>query len=56
MIYKKQDIALLISELLQDLEDIRETEELNRSAWSRLSPGADEYLDLAALGYTIHNV
>lgn len=50
------DIKLLIAELEDDLAALEELIAANTKARERLSAGADDDLDYATLGYTIHNI
>ena len=52
----KNDIERLRAELLYDLDQIDLLLSSNEKAMERISAGADDYLDFAALGYTIHNL
>ncbi len=52
----RADIELLISELQSDLAALSELEETNKRAQTRLEAGADDELDFAVLGYTLHNI
>ena len=52
----KQDIVLLIAELEADLLSLQELETTNQRAEKRISAGANDDLDYAALGYTLHNI
>jgi len=47
---------ILKLELGADVELLDELEEKNRQAVARVSAGAEDELDYAALGYTIHNL
>ena len=50
------DIERLRAELKSDAERIELLYSSNRKAEERIQAGADDYLDYAALGYTIHNL
>ena len=50
------DIERLRAELKSDAEQIELLYSSNRKAEERIQAGADDYLDYAALGYTIHNL
>lgn len=54
MIRTKSDFARLEAELGADIEDLGRCLEKNRRAMQRVDHGADDDLDYAALGYTIH--
>lgn len=53
---EETDRALLIAELEGDLEALPELLEINSKSMERISAGATEELDYAALGYTLHNL
>lgn len=53
---EEADRALLIAELEGDLEALPELLEINSKSMERISAGATEELDYAALGYTLHNL
>ena len=46
----------IISELEGDLNELGRVEELNTRAWERIQAGANDPLDWAALGYTLHSM
>lgn len=50
------DFQRLSAELQSDLSDLQVVAAENIRAWERIGHGADDPLDWAALGYTIHNV
>lgn len=50
------DILLLVSELDADLQALDELRPVNQRAAERITAGARDELDYAALGYTIHNL
>ena len=50
------DIARLKAELKYDLKEIETIVATNKKGIERIKNGADDYLDYAALGYTIHNI
>ena len=50
------DVQGLIAELRNDLSQIGQLSDTNNRAAERIAAGADDYLDYAALGYTIHNI
>jgi len=50
------DFQRLGAELQADLNDLQAVAAENTRAWERIGHGADDPLDWAALGYTIHNV
>jgi len=52
----RDDFERLIAELQSDVRDLRVVLGENSRAWKRIEHGADDRLDWAALGYTIHNV
>ncbi|MEX2445274.1 MAG: hypothetical protein WD492_16875 [Alkalispirochaeta sp.] len=52
----RDDFERLIAELQSDVRDLRVVLGENSRAWERIEHGADDRLDWAALGYTIHNV
>lgn len=52
----REDFERLIAELQSDIRDLRIVFRENVRAWQRIEAGADDRLDWAALGYTIHNV
>ncbi len=52
----KEELLRLVSELEQDMELLTELEKQNIRAVGRIRAGADDALDYAALGYTIHNL
>lgn len=52
----RSDFERLIAELQSDVRDLRNVAAENTRAWERIEHGADDQLDWAALGYTIHNV
>lgn len=52
----RDDFERLIAELQSDVRDLRVVVDENSRAWERIEQGADDRLDWAALGYTIHNV
>lgn len=51
----RDDFERLIAELRSDAEDLHVVVAENARAWERIDGGADDPLDWAALGYTIHN-
>ena len=51
-----RDFALLIAELGKDMLHLETLTRENGRAWNRIVQGADDSLDYAALGYTIHNI
>jgi len=53
---RKEDIELLRAELNSDSEQIENLYLTNRKAEERINASAVDYLDYAALGYTIHNL
>ncbi len=50
------DIRLLSAELEADIAALQELQESNHRAFLRIQAGAEEDLDYAALGYTLHNI
>ena len=52
----KDDIERLRAELKYDTEQIETLQTSNQKAAERIKAGAIDYLDYAALGYTIHNL
>lgn len=52
----KTDFERLIAELEADARDCRALVEENKRALGRIEQGADDRLDWAALGYTVHNI
>lgn len=52
----RADFERLIAELESDAADLSVVAAENTRAWERLQNGANDQLDWAALGYTIHNV
>ena len=52
----KDDIERLRAELKYDTEQIETLHSSNQKAAERIKAGAIDYLDYAALGYTIHNL
>lgn len=52
----REDYDRLISELETDIEDLQIVQRSNVRAGARLTDGSDDELDVAALGYTIHNL
>ncbi|TVR52890.1 MAG: antitoxin [Spirochaetaceae bacterium] len=50
------DVQRLIAELRNDLSQIEQLSDTNGRAAERIAAGAEDYLDYAALGYTIHNI
>ncbi len=52
----KDDIERLRAELMFDTEQIETLYSSNQKAAERIKAGAVDYLDYAALGYTIHNL
>ena len=50
------DIIRLIAELKNDQSQLLQLFETNTRAMERIHSGARDYLDFAALGYTIHNI
>ena len=52
----RSDFHRLSAELQADLNDLQTVAAENTRAWERIGHGADDPLDWAALGYTIHNV
>lgn len=52
----RNDFYRLSAELQADLNDLQTVAAENTRAWERIGLGADDPLDWAALGYTIHNV
>ncbi len=52
----RSDIERLIAELESDSADLKLVADENARAWERIVHGADDQLDWAAVGYTIHNV
>ena len=52
----REDFERLIAELQSDAGDLQVVVTENVRAWERIENGADDSLDWAALGYTIHNV
>jgi hypothetical protein len=50
------DFERLIAELRSDAADLQVVVAENGRAWERIEHGADDRLDWAALGYTIHNI
>lgn len=52
----RDDFERLIAELQSDAGDLHGVLDENSRAWERIEQGADDRLDWAALGYTIHNV
>ena len=52
----KDDIERLRAELKYDTEQIETLHSSNQKAAERIKAGAVDYLDYAALGYTIHNL
>lgn len=52
----RANIELLISELQADLTALSELKATNSKAQARLDAGADDELDFAMLGYTLHNI
>ncbi len=52
----EDDIERLRAELKSDVEQIDTLYLSNRKSVERIQAGADDYLDYAALGYTIHNL
>jgi hypothetical protein len=52
----RTDFERLIADLTSDLKDLNVVVAENARAWERIEHGADDRLDWAALGYTIHNI
>jgi len=52
----REDFDRLIAELQSDMRDLEVFVAENSRGWDRIEHGADDPLDWAALGYTIHNV
>ncbi len=52
----KDDIERLRAELKYDIDQIESLYSSNKKAAERIKEGATDYLDYAALGYTIHNL
>jgi len=50
------DLRRLIAELQNDAEQLSQLHAINGRAAERIASGAEDYLDYAALGYTIHNI
>jgi len=50
------DIIRLIAEIEEDLRQLAIIYSNNQKGHERIIQGADDYLDLAALGFTIHNL
>lgn len=50
------DLQRLIAELQNDAHQVKQLSATNNRAVDRIAAGADDYLDYAALGYTIHNI
>ena len=50
------DLQRLIAELQDDARQLEQLCATNDRAMERIAAGADDYLDFAALGYTIHNM
>ena len=50
------DLQRLIAELQNDAHQVKQRSATNNRAVDRIAAGADDYLDYAALGYTIHNI
>lgn len=53
---QKIDFERLMAELEADIRDYRSLLDENKRAVGRIEQGADDPLDWAALGYTIHNL
>ena len=52
----RMDFERLIAELKFDVADLQSVVAENARAWERITLGANDRLDWAALGYTIHNI
>jgi hypothetical protein len=51
-----EDFSRLVSELESSLQDFEYAVQANERASQRIAAGANDQLDYAALGYTIHNI
>ncbi len=49
-----EQAVILIAQLDKEFKTFEENCSLNRKAWERIQQGADDELDWAALGYTLH--
>lgn len=56
MLQSPEAAAALVAHLEKESRAVAENWELNDSAWERIARGADNTLDWAALGYTLHAV
>lgn len=56
MMRTSEDYDRLLAELNADISDLSEALSTNERAIQRIHQGSEDELDLAALGYTIHNV
>jgi hypothetical protein len=51
-----EQAVILIAQLNKEFKAFEENCRLNRKAWERIKQGADDELDWAALGYTLHTL
>lgn len=56
MLLSSEAASTLVAQLTKEMRTLAENWELNHTAWSRITAGADDPLDWAALGYTLHAV
>jgi len=54
--YTKKRFQTLLIELEEDARQLRNIYDQNVRAWDRIQSGAHDYLDYAALGFTIHGI
>jgi hypothetical protein len=53
---ERKDYETLIADLSKDRTILGSLMQENARAWKRIHEGADDSLDYAALGYTLHNI